>query len=240
MVEWLPWYEKWLISKGVIKRNVDIYQLIGSAPASAGYHKSGASADIYQKSPTAIRGSRNGGAAGFARGNDRAVKSSDGMMDHQHLSLKGCPHLTAGAKGQITELERGGDGLVGSRRDNGPRDGVKWPLRTYKEGIAWFKSELGEKPDAPKPAEPPAPKLADRLDPRNYGRGKSGDHITWYGNRLKAHGFGDKYTVGPGPTWGPADEANTKAFQKAQGWSGDDADGLPGAETLRRLAADPK
>jgi hypothetical protein len=78
------------------------------------------------------------------------------------------------------------------------------------------------------------------MDPSEYGPGKIGDHITWYGYRLVVHGFGRHYKVGPGPRWGDADEANTVDFQKAQGWSGKDADGLPGPETLKRLAADPK
>lgn len=151
MAEWLPWYEKWLIKKGVIKRSVDIYQLIGNAAASAGYHRSGASADLAQSSTKALFGSRNGGAAGFGR------SRTDGMTPHQHLVLKGCPHLTAGAKAQIPELERGGDGLVGTRRDRGPRDGIQWPLRTWQQGIEWFKTELGEdqsqEDDMPTPEE---------------------------------------------------------------------------------------
>lgn len=85
----------------------------------------------------------------------------------------------------------------------------------------------------------PGKEQIDRMDPKNYGPGHIGEHITWYGERLIVHGFGKHYTSGPGPVWGAADRDNTIDFQKAQGWSGSNADGLPGAETLRRLAADP-
>lgn len=77
------------------------------------------------------------------------------------------------------------------------------------------------------------------MDPANYGPGKYGDHITWLGQRLVLHGFGRNYKYGPGPRWGEADRANVQNFQLAQGWTGSDADGLPGRESLRRLAKDP-
>jgi hypothetical protein len=87
--------------------------------------------------------------------------------------------------------------------------------------------------------DPPAPPV-DRMDPANYGPGKVGDHITWYGNRLVLHGFGRRYKTGPGPTWGPADGLNTRDCQLARGFTGVDANGLPGLNTLRFLASDPK
>lgn len=83
------------------------------------------------------------------------------------------------------------------------------------------------------------PKPTDRMDPASYGPGKTGPQITWLGERLVLHGFGGAYDVGPGPRWGEADRANVRAFQRAQGWTGDNADGYPGKETLKRLAADP-
>lgn len=55
--------------------------------------------------------------------------------------------------------------------------------------------------------------------------------------RLKVHGYDpglvDSY-------WGPASNAATRRFQLAQGWTGSDADGIPGPETWRRLLAAPK
>ncbi|MGB7981197.1 MAG: peptidoglycan-binding protein [Candidatus Nanopelagicales bacterium] len=45
------------------------------------------------------------------------------------------------------------------------------------------------------------------------------------------------YAIPAGPTgyFGPRTKAAVKKFQKAQGWSGSDADGIPGKGTLRRL-----
>jgi hypothetical protein len=80
----------------------------------------------------------------------------------------------------------------------------------------------------------------DKMDPKNYGPGHEGEHITWLGQRLVLHGYGSHYSDGPGPRWGRSDQLNVRDFQLAQGWHGDDADGLPGSETLRRLAGAPK
>ncbi len=60
------------------------------------------------------------------------------------------------------------------------------------------------------------------------------------GKRLVAHGYGRFYKVGPGVPMGQADVNACRAFQQAQGWSGSDADGVPGPETWRRLMANPK
>src|SRR5690606_4969268 len=69
--------------------------------------------------------------------------------------------------------------------------------------------------------------------------GQSHPAVTVLGQRLVAHGYGRFYSVGPGPTFGQADLKATKAFQKAQGWTGSDADGYPGPETWKRLMAGP-
>ena len=79
-----------------------------------------------------------------------------------------------------------------------------------------------------------------RWNPANYYIGAHGMWVTWLGERLVAHGYGRFYSVGPGPNFTETDRKAVAAFQRAQGWSGSDADGFPGPETLRRLAADPK
>lgn len=83
------------------------------------------------------------------------------------------------------------------------------------------------------------PTTPDRMDPSSYFIGATGSHVTWLGQRLVAHGFGKHYTSGPGPKFTEADRKNVADFQKAQGWTGADADGFPGKETLKRLAANP-
>jgi hypothetical protein len=70
-----------------------------------------------------------------------------------------------------------------------------------------------------------------------FGPGRSNAYITQLGQALVAKGYGRYYTEGPGPTWGSADQQATAAFQRAQGWSGADADGIPGRETWTRLMA---
>jgi peptidoglycan hydrolase-like protein with peptidoglycan-binding domain len=70
--------------------------------------------------------------------------------------------------------------------------------------------------------------------------GKSHPAVTVLGQRLVAHGYSKHYKVGPGPTFSEADKKNVQDFQKAQGWTGSDADGFPGPETWKRLMATAK
>ncbi len=67
--------------------------------------------------------------------------------------------------------------------------------------------------------------------------GHGGDAVLALGRRLVAKGFGGHYRTGPGREWTEADRRNVEAFQRAQGFSGRDADGHPGPETWRRLFA---
>lgn len=69
-----------------------------------------------------------------------------------------------------------------------------------------------------------------------FGDGKSNDYITQLGTMLCARGGRRFYAVGPGPSWGAADRRACAAFQSAQGWTGSDADGYPGAHTWELLA----
>lgn len=89
----------------------------------------------------------------------------------------------------------------------------------------------------------PPPILTTGWDGKSYpGRaafnlGSNHEAVTVLGQRLVAHGFGAAYKVGPGIPMGAADVANCAAFQRAQGWTGADADGYPGPETWKRLMA---
>ncbi|MEU1082300.1 peptidoglycan-binding protein [Streptomyces sp. NPDC005908] len=67
--------------------------------------------------------------------------------------------------------------------------------------------------------------------------GKSHPAVTKLGERLTVHGYGRFYKVGPGPEFTTVDRDAVEAYQKAQGWTGADADGYPGPETWRRLMA---
>ncbi|MFF3886610.1 peptidoglycan-binding protein [Streptomyces sp. NPDC001914] len=68
-----------------------------------------------------------------------------------------------------------------------------------------------------------------------YGYGAKGDHVTAVGRALVAKGFGKHYAEGPGPAWSDADTENYSDYQKSLGYSGSDADGVPGESTLRKL-----
>ncbi|MFD3311725.1 peptidoglycan-binding protein [Streptomyces sp. NPDC058656] len=68
-----------------------------------------------------------------------------------------------------------------------------------------------------------------------FGPGKNNSSITMLGQQLVRKGFGTFYTQGPGPKWSEADRKNVQSFQRAQGWTGSSADGLPGPETWKRL-----
>ncbi|WP_406381651.1 peptidoglycan-binding protein [Streptomyces sp. NBC_01618] len=69
-----------------------------------------------------------------------------------------------------------------------------------------------------------------------FGPGASNAYVTQLGHMLVERGGQSFYEVGPGPGWGDADRRATQAFQKAQGWTGKEADGIPGPHTWRLLA----
>uniref|UniRef100_UPI0015863F16 peptidoglycan-binding protein n=1 Tax=Streptomyces sp. TRM64462 TaxID=2741726 RepID=UPI0015863F16 len=68
-----------------------------------------------------------------------------------------------------------------------------------------------------------------------FGPGANNRYVTELGRMLVARGGDRFYTKGPGPRWGEADRRATQAFQRAQGWRGKEADGLPGPHTWRLL-----
>lgn len=144
---WLLAYEAELLRRGVIRESIDIYQLIGGAAASAGTHRTGGAADLYQATREAIWVARNMGAASWRRDADPDDGQPDFKPTHQHLVLKGCEHNSA-ARYQIPACEAGRNGLGYNGRggpDDGPRSGVKFPLRTWREGIAWAKAQATPK-----------------------------------------------------------------------------------------------
>ena len=140
LAEWLPVYEAELLRRGCIKHNIDIYQLIGGAAASAGTHSTGGAYDVAQVSPEAILVARQMGAAAWHRPYnwDHA-----GGMEHHHGVLNGCPH-NAPARYQIGALAARRNGLANNGPDNGPNVGT---LRTWRQGIAWAKEQA--KPQRP-------------------------------------------------------------------------------------------
>jgi hypothetical protein len=95
---------------------------------------------------------------------------------------------------------------------------------------------------------PPAKTTAAWGKPETFVLGAVGPDVTRLGERIeiwsKALGLPDPYKVGPGEPLGPADVTGLSRIQlkwwpKASTELGGDADGYPGAETFKRLAADP-
>ncbi|OEJ39199.1 hypothetical protein AR457_22070 [Streptomyces agglomeratus] len=72
---------------------------------------------------------------------------------------------------------------------------------------------------------------------KHFGPGANNRYVTRLGKMLVARGGKRFYTEGPGPAWGEADRRATEAFQRAQGWRGAEADGLPGPHTWRLLVS---
>ncbi|MER5778053.1 peptidoglycan-binding protein [Streptomyces sp. NPDC002039] len=69
-----------------------------------------------------------------------------------------------------------------------------------------------------------------------FGPGANNEYVTQLGRLLIERGGARFYPNGPGPVWSDEDRLATQAFQRAQGWTGADADGIPGAHTWRLLA----
>ncbi|MFE9863799.1 peptidoglycan-binding protein [Streptomyces sp. NPDC005506] len=70
-----------------------------------------------------------------------------------------------------------------------------------------------------------------------FGPGASSADVTRLGRMLVDRGGKRFYGVGPGPDWGDADRRAIQTFQKAQGWSGKEANGIPGPDTWRLLVS---
>ncbi|MEU3076979.1 peptidoglycan-binding protein [Streptomyces laurentii] len=68
-----------------------------------------------------------------------------------------------------------------------------------------------------------------------FGPGADNAYVTRLGKLLVARGGGSFYRQGPGSRWSEADRRATEAFQRAQGWKGSAADGLPGPRTWSLL-----
>jgi murein DD-endopeptidase MepM/ murein hydrolase activator NlpD len=64
--------------------------------------------------------------------------------------------------------------------------------------------------------------------------GQNSPVITAMGQRLVAEGCG-RYQVGPGPEWTDVDRQSYSAWQQKLGFSGSDADGIPGRQSWDQL-----
>lgn len=84
------------------------------------------------------------------------------------------------------------------------------------------------------PAPKPAPSYAPYPGDKYFFIGRTSKLVTELGKALVKAGY-KGYRQGPGPVFTPADRKAVKWFQEKQGWTGSDADGIPGRETWKRL-----
>ncbi|WP_260988060.1 peptidoglycan-binding protein [Streptomyces sp. CFMR 7] len=111
-------------------------------------------------------------------------------------------------------------------------------MNEFRRDVAARLKEKAPKPPAPTkptPAKPKPPSPGPFPGVTYFRPGAKNKYVTLLGAQLIKKGYGRFYSVGAGPTWTGSDRAAVKAFQRAQGWSGADADGYPGRETWRRL-----
>ncbi|MFE7100603.1 peptidoglycan-binding protein, partial [Streptomyces erythrochromogenes] len=96
----------------------------------------------------------------------------------------------------------------------------------------------GAVPAPEPPAAGPKPGDAPKTFPgaATFAPGAVNDHVAQLGRMLIERGGYRFYPKGVADrTWSDHDRLATQAFQRAQGWSGADADGVPGAHTWRLL-----
>ncbi|MFH9425979.1 peptidoglycan-binding protein [Streptomyces sp. NPDC017529] len=84
------------------------------------------------------------------------------------------------------------------------------------------------------PGSTPAPSYEPFPGAAFFHAGRNSPVITAMGRRLVAEGCG-RYSQGPGPNWTNADKASYAAFQRKLGYSGSDADGIPGKSSWEKL-----
>ncbi|WP_046501608.1 peptidoglycan-binding protein [Streptomyces odonnellii] len=88
------------------------------------------------------------------------------------------------------------------------------------------------------PAKPPVPKPPAKYEPFPgagfFAAGRRSAIVTAMGKRLVAEGCG-RYKVGPSPDWSEADRNSYAAWQRKLGYSGSDADGIPGKTSWDKL-----
>ncbi|MEU5957552.1 peptidoglycan-binding protein [Streptomyces sp. NPDC047525] len=159
------------------------------------------------------------------------------MSDAQYATLR----LLAAAICDFHDWSEGsviGHGEWGSpgKWDPGYKPGKMMNMDAVRKDIrATLSKGKPSKPTKPTPPSKPKP-TAPKFPGRGYFKpGAKNKHVTQLGNQLIKKGYGSFYKQGPGPQWTGVDRAAVKAFQKAQHWTGSDADGYPGPQTWTQL-----
>ncbi|MER6102407.1 peptidoglycan-binding protein [Streptomyces sp. NPDC001832] len=116
----------------------------------------------------------------------------------------------------------------GTRRKIDP----SFDMGQFRKDVA---AQLKKTPSKASPTDPTKPIVPAFPGTSYFKPGATNAYVTQLGEQLVKKGYGHFYSVGPGPSWSEADRKAVQAFQKAQGWTGSDADGYPGPATWERL-----
>ncbi|MFF7731982.1 MULTISPECIES: peptidoglycan-binding protein [unclassified Streptomyces] len=107
-------------------------------------------------------------------------------------------------------------------------DGMRRRIRDRLKGAGGGTTPAPDPKPSPKPSHEPFPGAGF------FHVGQRSKIITAMGRRLVAEGC-SRYEEGPGPDWSEADRRSYALWQQKQGFSGKDADGIPGKVSWDRL-----
>ncbi|MEU1572652.1 peptidoglycan-binding protein [Streptomyces collinus] len=107
-------------------------------------------------------------------------------------------------------------------------DGMRRRIRDRLKGAGGGTKPAPDPKPSPKPSHEPFPGAGF------FHVGQRSSIITAMGRRLVAEGC-SRYEEGPSPDWSEADRRSYALWQQKQGFSGKDADGIPGKVTWDRL-----
>lgn len=170
---------------------------------------------------------------------------SHAMTDKQYATLRKlaaaiCDFHGWSEKSVIGHGEWGSPG----KWDPGIKPGVMMNMaqvrKDIKETLKGSASKPADKPsnEKPKPTPKPKPKMPAYPGRQYLKVGANNKHVVTLDKALLKAGLA-RYFAGkayePGPYYSEYTKKNVQAFQKAQGWTGSDADGNCGPETWRRI-----
>jgi len=136
------------------------------------------------------------------------------------------PEMIEGLKEAILYLREHGAG----KEVRGHRDG--YATACPGEPLYALVKHGRLEPDGEKPK--PVPIYATFPGHSYFRIGRTSKLVTEVGKRLKAEGC-SSYRMGPGPVWTNSDKASYRKWQIKLGYSGSDADGIPGPASWKRL-----
>jgi hypothetical protein len=135
VAEALPFAEEYMISEGLIKKNIDVWQLgyrVGGTAASGGTHDRGGCTDVDQYSDRQIECWRD---LGWTMQHRTRAQGFD--MDHAHGWPWGCDHLSAAGNSQATQWRHNTNGLLSRGRISG-----KWPIDPWRDALERLEEEM--------------------------------------------------------------------------------------------------